>query len=211
MPKRRIRSALDETPDDIIYNALSDDEMDACRNVIMFGPEWLRSTKRWNGEKIKRFLDRSEIKRELDMLRRQYEDREGIQERTQYFAQLRINGMIQPAIGVLARALRGEYTDPATGKTMAPPTAQQLDAAKEVLSRANIQGGKYAGNDAVPSIDARSIQIAIGSQVDSGLLDAKGRAKVMEVLNAVTNRTRALATHQRRREVVAEQEDPDDG
>lgn len=201
MAKRVIKSALDETPDDIIYNALTDEEQEVCRNVMVFGPDWLRSNRKWSAEKIKRFINRAEVKREMDMLKRQYEDREGIQERTQYLSQLKVNGMVPAAVNILARALRGEYVS-GDGKRVPPPTPQQFAAAQEVLSRANIQGGKYGGNDSVPAIDARSVQIAIGTAVDSDLLDPKGRQRVMDVLNMVANKSRALATSERLRDVT---------
>lgn len=210
MAKRGVRRYLEEDDTDaMVYNHLTDDEADLCRNVVTFGPDYLRSTKKWTAARIKDFLGRSEIKREVEMLRRQYEDRGGLQERTQFFAQLRVNGMVPAALSVLARALRGEYVD-SSGDRKAAPTPQQLDAAKEVLERANIQGGKWAGNDSVPQIDARSVQIAIGGSVDHASMDAKGREKVRNILNTVMNRTRALSSNDRRKEVVKDAEQADD-
>lgn len=207
MAKRRINRILEDTSDEaVVYNHLTDEEADLCRNIVTFGPEYLRSTKKWTANRMKDFLNRAEIKRELEMLRRQYEDRGGLQERTQFFAQLRVNGMVPAALSVLARALRGEYRDD-TGTVRPAPTAQQLDAAKEVLERANIQGGKWAGNDSVPQIDARSIQIAIGGSVDHASLDTKGREKVRNILATVMNRTRAISSHERRKEVQTAAED----
>jgi hypothetical protein len=202
--KRGLDAPINEKPEDFYQHALTHEEEEVCRNIMMFGPEYLRSTRKWNAVKVKSFLERAEIKREIETLRRQYEDRSGIQERTQFFAQVKVNSMVPAALNIMARALRGEYKDPTDGHTVPAPTPQQVSAAQDILGRANIQGGKYAGNDAVPSIDARSIQIAIGGSTDTHSLDSKGREKVRNILSNVMNRTRAIASSERRREVRSE-------
>lgn len=211
--KRGFDAPINEKPEDFYQHALTHEEEEVCRNVMMFGPEYLRSTRKWNAVKVKSFLERAEIKREIETLRRQYEDRSGIQERTQFFAQVKVNSMVPAALNVMARALRGEYKDPTDGHLVPAPTPQQVSAAQDILDRANIQGSKYAGNDSVPSIDARSVQIAIGGAVDSHSLDSKSREKVRNILSSVMNRSRALASSERRREVRSEtvaQSDEDD-
>ena len=174
--------------------ALDDKDREVCQQIVTFGPKYLRQHYGWRADIVKRFLDRVEVQKYILTLKEQYEDRTGIQELTQFFAQFKINSMVPSATTILARALRGEYIK--DGKTMPPPTKQQLEAAVQVLDRANIQGTKYAGNDNTPSIDARSINIAMGlgaGQNGGSVLDSQGRARVREVLNLVLNKTRAVA------------------
>jgi hypothetical protein len=174
--------------------ALTNEEKEICVNVMVYGPAYLRQVKAWKAEEVKRFLARSEVVREINTLKSSYDDRSGIQERTQFFAQLKINSMVPTAIAVLAKTLRGVTKD-AEGNMVIPPTRAQFEAAVEVLDRANIQGHKFNGNDATPSIDARSVQIAIGGQnSDFSALGAEGREKVTRILGTVMNKARALVS-----------------
>lgn len=188
-------STMVSEADKILDYALTADEKECCQNVVVFGPGWLRQVKQWKAEAITRFLNRAEVQREVNSLTKAYEDRTGIQERTQFFAQLRINGMVPHAVGILARSLAGPRRNDETGEMILPPTRQQFEAAVEVLDRANVQGQKFGGNDQTPSIDARSVQIAIGgSTSDVASLGAEGRENVRRIVAMVMNRSRALAT-----------------
>lgn len=178
-----------------IEHALTPEEKEICQNIVTHGVTYLRHTKGWKAEASKRFLSRSEVQREIATLKSYYEDRAGIQERTQFLAQLRINGMVPAAIGILARSLRGAYKS-GDGQDIEPPTKMQLDAAVQVLDRSNVQGTAYKGNDNTPSIDARAVNLALG-QADNGAsmaqLDSASRDKVRSVLAAVVQRSRAVA------------------
>lgn len=176
----------------ILDYALTNEEKELCTNVVVFGPGYLRQTKGWKSMAVKQFLGRAEVVREINALKSQYEDRGGIQERTQFFSQIRVNGMVPTSLNILARSLRGEVKGE-DGKKVMPPTKMQFDAAVEVLNRANIQGGKWNGNDQTPQIDARSIQLALGgSMSDTDSLGAEGREKVRAIVNSVLNKSRAL-------------------
>jgi hypothetical protein len=177
----------------IIDYALDGEEKELCANVVVFGPGWLRQNKQWKAEAIERFLTRAEVQREINALSKHYEDRQGIQERTQFFAQLKINGMVPAAVAVLAKSLAGVRKNE-DGTLIPPPSRQQFEAAVEILDRANIQGQKYGGNDAVPAIDARSVQIAIGgSMSDVSKIGAEGRERVRGILSMALNRVKAKA------------------
>lgn len=180
---------------------LSQSERELCQNVVVFGIDYLRTVSGWDSLKIEAFIKREEVRREVEHLKRQYEDRTGIQERTQFFATLKLNGMVPAAINVLARSLRGAYTDPSTGTVTAPPARGQLDAALEILTRSNIQGTKWAGNDQTPSIDARSVNIAIGKgggSVATGI-SAEGRERVLKLLSSVVKGAQAKQPSKTRR------------
>lgn len=177
--------------DKILDYALDGDEKEICANVVVFGPGWLRQNKQWKAEAIERFLNRSEVQREINTLTKHYEDRQGIQERTQFFAQLKINGMVPAAVGVLARSLAGVRKN-ADGTLVPPPSRQQFEAAVEILDRANIQGQKYGGHDNVPAIDARSVHLAIGGTAsDVSKLGAEGRERVRSIVAMALNRVKA--------------------
>ncbi len=193
---KKVKTATQEMiaeTDKVLDYALSNDEKSLCANVVVFGPEFLRQTKGWKARAIKDFLNRGEVTREITALKKQYEDRTGIQERTQFFAQLKINSMVPTALVVIANCLRGARRNEETGEVSHPPTAQQFDAAVEVLDRANVQGKKFGTNDGTPSIDARAINIAIGSAPEGvDTLDAESRERVRLILNSTMNRARAL-------------------
>lgn len=188
---------------------LTQQEKELCQNVVVFGIDYLRSVSSWEPSKIESFIKREEVRREIELLKRQYEDRTGIQERTQFFAQIKLNGMVPAAINVLARSLRGAYTDPTSGNVTPPPARGQLDAALEILTRSNIQGSKWAGNDGTPAIDARSVNIAIGKgggSVATGI-SAEGRERVLKVLAGLTKGAQsAPATRRKTRDTTAEVE-----
>lgn len=181
-------TAMAKEAEAVLDYALTDDEKDLCQNIVVFGPVYLRQKKGWKAAAIRDFLGRAEVQREVNALQRQYEDRDGLQERTQFFAQLRVNGMVPMALNTLARALKGYTT--VDGKKIEPPTKSQYDAALQVLDRANIQGSKYAGNDNVPLIDARTIQTAIGGivQNNAGDIGPEGREKVRLLLRRLTGK-----------------------
>lgn len=162
--------------------AITDDEKKICQNVVVFGAGYLKQHLRWPPDAIAAFFERDAIVSEIETLKRQYEDRSGIQERTQFFAQLNVNAMVPSAVNVLARALRGEYED-SKGVRHKPPTQQQYEAAKEVMNRANIQGKTWGGNDSVPAIDARSVQIAIGTDAKTNGLESIEREGILDILN----------------------------
>ncbi|OPZ66011.1 MAG: hypothetical protein BWY85_00178 [Firmicutes bacterium ADurb.Bin506] len=183
-----------EDPERLMDGPLTSEEMELCQNVVVFGLEYLRTAKGWRAEQSEKFLRRYAVRRQIETLQRQYTDRTGIQERTQFFAQLKVNAMVPAAINTLAKMLRGSYTDPTTGQPVVPPSKGQFAAALEVLDRANIQGQKWGGNDSVPSIDARSVQIALGSTADPMQgLNGESREKLRSLLAAVTSRARAVA------------------
>lgn len=184
-----------DDPAKLLQGALTPEELEVCQNIVVFGVEYLRSVKGWTSDATERFLKRSPVRTHIETLQKQYTDRTGIQERTQFFAQLKINAMVPAAINTMAKALRGTFTDPNTGNPVAPPTRGQFDAALQVLDRANIQGSKWGGNDSVPTIDARSIQIALGTASDplKGLT-GESRERLRGLLAAVTTRARAVAT-----------------
>jgi hypothetical protein len=186
------RKAIDSPKKKLTYR-LQDDEKNICQNIVVFGPSFLRRNLGWKKIAVKEFLARREIQHEIQTLKEQYGDRTGIQERTQFFGQSRINSMVPAAVNVLAKALRGEYVDQASGKTVLPPTEAQFKAATEVLDRANIQGAKYLGNDNVPTIDARSVSLSLGGAVaeNTAGLDAESREKVRDVFGKVLGKVRA--------------------
>ncbi len=184
--------------------ALTTEEVAICQNVVVFGIEYLTIVKGWPVDKTRRFMAKVEVLRQVEYLQRQYLDRGGLQERTQFFAQLKINSFVPAALGVLARALAGtQVTEDGTVKSRAPDRGQ-FDAALEVLSRANIQGGKFAGNNALPSIDARTVNVNVDGSALTGL-DPKQRkrvtgilSKVVEHINAQGRADQVLAEHAQR-------------
>lgn len=195
MPKLKNRNdlatQLKEDAERALMTALNQDEKILCQNVVVFGPGWLRQNKGWKKEAISTFLARKEVVAEIDALKRAYEDRAGVQERTQFFAQLRINGMVPFALNVLAKAMAGEKKDKATGEVSTPPTRMQFDAALQVLDRANVQGKTFAGNDSTPSIDARSVSIAVTGTSESLGVDREARARIAKMLKSVQRKIAA--------------------
>lgn len=195
--------------------ALTEEEKATCQNVITFGLEYLRTVQGWKMDPIRQFLARVEVSHYLIYLRDQYLDRSAIQERTQFFAQLKVNSLVPAALAVLARGLAGVKVS-ADGKTIErrAPDRAQFDAAIEVLNRANIQGGKFAGNNQLPNIDARSVTVNINEAV-SGQLDPKGRKKVSKllkgVLEAIKSGDAADAIVEARRARPEPRDDEDDG
>lgn len=208
MPKD-FTAPIRERDEDFYIHALTEEESDLCKQIMMFGPEFLRSVRKWNAAKVTAFLGRAEVRKEIERLTRQYEDRDGIQERTQFLAQLRVNSMVPAALSVMARALRGAYRDQ-EGKVVEAPTPQQVNAAQDILNRANIQGTKYAGNDSVPAIDARSISVAIGNAPDVHQLDSKGREKVTLLLRTALNKTRQFVATKEPKKVKRVDQDSED-
>lgn len=165
--------------------ALTDEEKATCQNVITFGLEYLRTVQGWTMVATRSFLARVEVTHYLIYLRDQYLDRTAIQERTQFFAQLRVNAMVPLALQILMRSVVGVKVS-ADGKTIErrAPDRAQFDAAIEILNRANIQGGKFAGNNQLPNIDARTVNVNI-NEAAAGQLDSKGRKKVSNILKGV--------------------------
>lgn len=212
--KKAIRHREYDNPKASVSFRLTDEDRSICRSIVVYGLEWLRHTKGWTAVSIQTFINRNEIRREIETLRRMYQDREGIQERTQFFAQLQVNSMVPAAVNVLARALRGAHEDPVTGKEVEPPAKGQYQAAMEVLNRANIQGERFGGADTAPTIDARQVRIAIGASSDlmQGL-SAQGREKIRQLLARVVSRVRMVdhnTTGRRERardEMIAEGQD----
>ena len=193
--QKSVSEVMVEEADKLLDYALGNEEKEICQNVVVFGPGWLRQTKGWKAAAITAFLARAEVQKEINASTRQYEDRTGIQERTQFFAQIKINSMVPAAISVLAKSLAGPRRNEATGEMLIPPTRQQFEAAVEVLDRANVQGQKFGGAEGAPAIDARSVQIAIGgSTSDVSKLGAEGRENVRKLVAMVMNRSRALTT-----------------
>lgn len=212
MPKIRDRSEQGQALYELKASramALLPEEKETCQNVVVFGPGYLRQVKGWSVSASKAFLERNEVVREIEMLKRSYEDRTGIQERTQFFSQLRINSMVPMATNVLHRALAGRRTRP-DGTVMDPPTKQQLEAAMAVLDRANVQGQKFNGNDQTPSIDARSVNLSIGGSPDNNGLDKDSRAKVAALLKHVTNRIATSKSPTKTTDVSRIREEDDD-
>lgn len=184
---------------DVVDDELTAQEKEFCQNIVVFGVDFLRANQNWEPGKIEAFLKREGVRREVDQLKRQYEDRTGIQERTQFFAQLKLNSMVPAAINVLARCLRGTYTD-GSGQVVAPPASGQLSAALEILTRSNIQGSKWGGNDQTPTIDARSISIALGKgggTVATGI-STEGRERVRSILAGVVAKAQVSNRTQRK-------------
>jgi len=174
--------------------ALDNEAKELCQQVVIFGPEYLRQAKGWSAAAIRDFLGRREIVTEVEYLQKQYQDREGLQERTQFFGQLKVNAMVPAALNVLARALRGSYQDPQSGETVAPPGRGQYDAAIEVLNRANVQGSRFGGHDQVPQIDARTVNMLVGGSSEQlSDLDAEGREKVRNMLGGLLSRAKSMA------------------
>lgn len=179
----------DELTPSIEDDVLTQSEKDMCQNVVVFGLDYLRSVVDLGPDQIASFVRRKAVRNEIERLKRQYEDRTGIQERTQFFAQLKLNAMVPAAVNILAKSLRGAYKD-GNGELVAPPARGQLDAALEVLNRANIQGAKWGGNDQTPTIDARSVSIAIGKGGGSvaGGISSEGRERVRAVLASLVKK-----------------------
>jgi hypothetical protein len=194
--RKAIRHRDYDNPKAAVAFRLTDEDRTLCRAIVVYGLEWLRHTKGWTAISIQTFINRNEIRREIETLRRMYQDRVGIQERTQFFAQLQVNIMVPAAVSILARALRGEHEDPVTSKVIEPPTKGQYLAAMEVLNRANIQGERFGGADTAPTIDARQVRIAIGASSDlmQGL-SAQGREKIRQILSRVVSRVRMVDHH----------------
>lgn len=201
---RAVKKGDYHNPLTMVVRTLKPEDRSICRNVVVYGLEWLRHSLGWTSSSIQAFINRPEIRREVETLRRLYQDRVGIQERTQFFAQLQVNLMVPSAVNVLARSLRGEKKDPVTGLVDEVPTKGQYSAAMEVLNRANIQGSKFGGVEMAPVIDARQIRVAIGAS--SNLLEGitpQGREKIRNVLARLISRVRLLdhnVTLQRERE-----------
>lgn len=185
--------------------ALDNSERQHCQNIAVLGPNYL-ITLGWRLKDIERFLERKDVITELKILQNQYGDREGIQERTQFFAQMKINQMVPIALGVLARGLRGTVIDKTTGQIKErPPERVQMDAALEVLTRANIQGTKFKGNDKQPIIDAQQINIFGDVDTSSQALPPAARDKIRKLFNKV--RANAIADTKLERRLAQEKEE----
>lgn len=181
------------TTDDIIkIYPLSQEEKIFCAEIFKRGgPEYLRFELSWNATQVKEFMAKKAVRAELDYLRRTYLKREAIQERAQFFSQLRINQMVPAAIGVVAKALRGDkQTD--DGNVDRAPSRGQFDAALDVLDRANIHGDKFKGEDVPSLIDARSVSIALGETASESdpvaLTDRESRDMVRTFMDRALNR-----------------------
>lgn len=163
-------------------HALSPDDRQVCSHVATKGTDYLRYEMQWSAMQIKQFMARVAVQAELDYLRRAYAQREGIQERMQFFSQLQINRMVPRALQTLALTLRGDQLND-DGTVARAPSRAQYDAAVEVLERANVRGDKYKGEDSIPLIDARSIQLTLGENDDENSIDPKKKRSIDRVRN----------------------------
>lgn len=170
-------------------HALDPAEKLLCENIAVLGLEYLRLGKGWGIEECRRFINRHEVMAYINYLLSQYKDRGGIQERTQFYAQLKLNSMVPAALSVLARSLAGtQLSADGTQVAVRAPDRGQFDSAIEILSRANI-GGKFAGSTSVPLIDARTINIGAEGAVDAVTgLTPKSRSNLVKRLKSITNR-----------------------
>lgn len=183
-----------EDPALLVPTRLSSKEKALCQSVVTFGHAHLRESLGWTSEAVDEFLGRAEVAREIEALQEAYKDRAGIQERTQFYAQLKINSMVPAALGILARGLQGHVFDEQGNLKTRAPDRSQMEAAMQVLDRANVQGQKYAGNNRMPNIDARTVNVSIGGAVDGlGDLSPDGRQKVVKMLGGVVGRLKAAA------------------
>lgn len=180
--------SLDDGEDIIHLVKLTPEEKSICSEIIQRGgTDYLRFELGWTAIKIKSFMVKKSVRAELDYLRRAYTQREGIQERTQFFAQIRINSLVPSALRVVARALQGDKTNDTTGDIVRAPSRGQFDAAVEILNRANINGSKYKGEDVLPNIDARSINVTVGEADDNDPIDLSGSESRERVRSFLSN------------------------
>lgn len=182
MPQQPVDDFTDEEVEDLEYaitdgasderevadrriHPLTNEEREICVQVKVKGVDYLRYELRWSSVKIKAFLSRVAVQAEMEYLERSYNDRSGIQERTRFFSQIRINQMVPAAIATVARALRGDVMDESGEITRAPSRAQ-YEAACMILDRADIAGNKTDVADQMPKVDSRSVNIYLGDDED---------------------------------------------
>ncbi len=183
---------VDDEQDDSVLreDKLTPQEKVHCQNLMVYGPAYLHQLG-WRYRVIERFCQRVEIQNELAFLRGHYLDREAIQERAQFYAQLKINQMVPAAVGIIARALRGTVIKEGA-VVQRPPERVQYDAAIEVLTRANIQGGKFKGNNTTPTIDARTLNVHLDSD-EAGLnITPEGRERVRKMLLKIKSKMEVI-------------------
>jgi hypothetical protein len=157
-----------------------------CQNVVVFGPQYLFSLG-WKQREIEMFLQRIDVRTEIACLQAQYIDREAIQSRTQFYAQLKINSLVPRAITILARALVGTVLDQHGNIKDRPPERVQIDASMEVLNRANIQGKKFKESDKLVNLGLE----LFGNTDPKKTLDAPSREKLRKALGKMTARMSA--------------------
>ena len=159
-------------------HSLSDDERDICNHLARHGGvDYLRYERRWTAVQIKQFMARVAVQEELGYIRRLYAQREGIQERTAFLAQIQINKMVPAALNIVARAIRGDRLGD-DGTIDRAPTKAQFDAALTVMDRANITEGKFKGVDSIPAIDNRSVNVTLGEEnLDLTHRDARDKVR----------------------------------
>ncbi len=194
--KQRRRALAERKYDDPVLkvvDALTKEEKIICQHIAVNGPNYLRDRMGWAMDVVSLFLERSEIMAEITALQEQYKDRAATQERTQFFTQMQINSLLPAAVNILIRALRGNTIKDGV-VTERAPDRNQLEAAMQVLDRANIQGQKYAGNNSTPSIDARQVHLTIGGKADQLGLEAEDRKQVVGMVSKLLSKMSAAAS-----------------
>lgn len=168
------------------YNELKMDEKLLLDNVLIHGMMYLLVNKGWTLTAAREFLQRAECMRYLKYNQDLYDNRKGVQERTQFYGQIRINAMVPSALAILTRALVGHQFDENGQLKQRAPDRGQFDAAMKVLECANIQGVKYAGDNSKPVVDARSVTVNVNTEVGKvkGLTPA-GRSRITKLLTGV--------------------------
>ncbi len=191
-----------------LARAVTPQEKQICQNIVVFGVSYLHDTLGWAAGTVDLFMERREVRREIEALAELYKDREGVQERTRWFAQLKVNGMVPAALAILAKALRGDVLEGDNLREKAP-TRSQVEAAIQVLDRANVTGAKSGAGSGLPPIDARQINIQVNNKVDGLNLATDEREKVVKTVFNIMNKLRAISKAAER--VPAKHQPPVDG
>jgi hypothetical protein len=174
-------------------------ELEICQKLAVFGSDYLRHDLKWTAEAAKDFLDRRDVQREVRTLQERFKDRDGIQARLQFFAQVKINMMVPAALGILAQALAGDRRDENGQVTNLAPGKAQYEAAIEVLDRANVQGTKFPnGGGNMPSVDARQVHIHEAGSDPAASLTPQKRTAVGRLAKQLITRIKADAEAKRR-------------
>ncbi len=175
-----------------VTNGLTSEEKNFCQNIVVFGVDYLRESLGWAMDVVRQFVERAEVQREIEHLTTQYKDRQAIQDRTQFFAQLKINGMVPAALAILAKAMRGHVFEADGSLKERAPDRNQIEAAMQVLDRANIQGAKYNTNVTAPNVDARQVHLHVTGAADKLKLDPQRREKLGKMVDKFIGRAAAL-------------------
>jgi len=195
---------------------MNDKDRAICRELVTRG-EIVLYERGYDKYERKQFMERREVKKEIEFQTQQWKDRKGIQERHAFMAQLDLFRMIPASLTIIASSLRGEQVEKdKEGKRLKkdPPTDQQFRAAVEILNRTGVGSrspDEWSENMKIALLQQNNNSVSIGGDdADSMVAREKVRTLFEKLAAGMKQQEKRdfYITHGRKSRKAVEREQP---